>query len=359
MGFTVLGGGGWAYLARQKTTRQAATERVVMEAIDRATLLRGQAEAAPVGDLVKWTEALAAANQASSSLKLGETSESLQERVNQLLTNLERERADAMRQANELAQDRAFFDRLEAIRFEFAQKNEAQYSWKDQETAVKADAAYAAAFRDFGIDPVGLDPAEAARRFRQRSQPINFAYWLDDWTLIHKAATTPYNAEVDAICLRLIETAKATDDDAWRNSIRSLIAQWDHPAARRLAADKVQLCRQPARSLNLLAEVLEDTRGRFAWATRASSRDDRDHETGLDAQPERLPDLQKAPRRFDPNSGSRPVRDRRCDGRVPTARSPGGIWPRNFCLNCIIKARFVNENASNRVKLVTSQNRRD
>ena len=165
VGFTVLGGGGWAYFARQKAARQAATERVVTEAIDKATLLRGQAKAAPVGDLVKWTEALAAANQASSSLKVGETSESLQERVNQLLTNLEREQADAMRRATEQARDRAFFDRLEAIRFEFAQKNEAQYSWKDQETAVKADAAYAAAFRDFGIDPARARPGRGRTPF--------------------------------------------------------------------------------------------------------------------------------------------------------------------------------------------------
>jgi eukaryotic-like serine/threonine-protein kinase len=268
VGFMILGAGGWAYFARQKAARQASTERIVVEAIDQATLLRGQAKAAPVGDLAKWAEAWAAANQASSSLKAGEKSKSLQERVNQLLANLEREQAEATRQATEQARNRAFFEQLEAIRFKFAQNNENRFSWKDQKTAVKADADYATAFRDFGIDPAQLDPVEAARRFRHRGQPIDFASRLDDWALIHKAATTPSDAKVDALCLRLIATAQATDDDVWRNSIRSLIARWDHPAARKLSADEEQLSRQSARSLYLLAEVLEDTRGHFAWATR-------------------------------------------------------------------------------------------
>jgi eukaryotic-like serine/threonine-protein kinase len=268
VGFTVLGGGGWAYFASQKAARQAATERVVSEAVDKATLLRGQAKSAPVGDLSKWAEALASVEQARASLKAGERSESLEERVNQLRANLEGEQAEASRLATEQTRDRKFFERLEAIRFEFAQNNDNKYSWKDQDTAVKADAAYAAAFRDFGIDPTQLNPAEAARRFRQRGQPIEFASRLDDWALIRKAATTPYNVKVDALCLRLIETAQATDDDAWRNSIRSLIARSDHPAARKLAADEEQLSRQPARSLNLLADVLEDTRGFYAWTTK-------------------------------------------------------------------------------------------
>ncbi len=267
VGFTILGVGGWAYFARQNAARQAATERIVSEAIDKATLLRGQAKAAPVGDLSKWAEALAAANQASSSLKVGEKSEPLQERVDLLLTSLEQEQAEATRRATEQARDRAFFDRLEAIRFEFAQNNKARFSWKDPETAKKADAAYATAFREFGINPITLDPAESARRFRQRGRPVEFASRLDDWALIHKAATNSHDTKVDALCLRLIETAQATDDDAWRNSIRSLIARWDHPAARKLAADDEQLSRQSARSLYLLAEVVEDTRGFYPWTT--------------------------------------------------------------------------------------------
>ena len=57
--------------------------------------------------------------------------------------------------------------------------------------------------------------------------------------------------------------AQNTDDDLWRNSVRSLIGRGDHPAVRRLAADENELAKQPARSLYLLAEVLEDTRGQL------------------------------------------------------------------------------------------------
>jgi len=268
LGLILLGGGGWGYMNQQRVARQSATERVVTEALDRANFLRGQAKAAPVGELTKWGEAVAAVNEARSSLEAGEKSEALQTRVDELLATFEQEQTEASRQATEQARDEAFFKRLDAIRFDFSQNNQNIYSWKDIETSKKTDAAYAAAFREFGIDPVTLAPLEAARRFRLRSQPVEFASRLDDWAVIHKAATTPYAAEeVDAFCLRLIETAQATDDDAWRNSVRSLIAKRDNLAARKLAADKVQLSRQAARSLNLLAEVLEDTRGRYAWVT--------------------------------------------------------------------------------------------
>jgi len=57
--------------------------------------------------------------------------------------------------------------------------------------------------------------------------------------------------------------AQTTDDDPWRSSVRSLIGRADHPAARRLAADETELAKQPARSLYLLAQVLEDTRGQL------------------------------------------------------------------------------------------------
>lgn len=267
LGLLLLGGSGWAYMHQQRAARQAETQRVVTEALDEANLLRGQAKAAPVGELTKWGEAVAAVKRARSSLEAGEKSETLQTRVDELLATFEQEQTEASRQATEQARDQAFFKRLDAIRFEFSQNNQNIYSWKDTETSKKTDAAYAAAFREFGIDPATLAPLEAAGRFRLRSQPVEFASRLDDWALIHKAACTPYDAEVDAFCLRLIETAQATDDDAWRNSVRSLIAKRDNLVARKLAADKVQLSRQSARSLNLLAEVLEDTRGRYAWVT--------------------------------------------------------------------------------------------
>ena len=54
-------GGGWTYLAQQRTARLMATSRVVTEALAEAERLRGQAQAAGLGDLSKWSEAMGAA----------------------------------------------------------------------------------------------------------------------------------------------------------------------------------------------------------------------------------------------------------------------------------------------------------
>jgi len=213
-----------------------------------------------VGDLSKWGEAITAASQAKASLQPGEPTAPLRARVVQLLDTLEREQAEASRLATEKDKDRKLFERLEAIRFEFADKDASQSGFADNNTAAKTDAAYATAFRKFGIDVDQLDPTEAGRLFRERSQPREFASRLDAWALIRKAAKDTFGT-VDASWKRLIAVAQTTDDDAWRNSVRSLIGRADHPAVRRLAADENELAKQPARSLYLLAEVLEDTRG--------------------------------------------------------------------------------------------------
>ena len=57
-------GGGWAYLAQQRTSRLMATTRVVTDALSEAERFRGQAQSAALGDLTKWSEAMAAARHA-------------------------------------------------------------------------------------------------------------------------------------------------------------------------------------------------------------------------------------------------------------------------------------------------------
>jgi serine/threonine-protein kinase len=86
LGLILLGGSGWAYLARLKAERRAVTERIVTQALDEANLLRGRA---------RWSDALDAAKQARSLLAAGEPSAALGARVEQSLADLEREQADA------------------------------------------------------------------------------------------------------------------------------------------------------------------------------------------------------------------------------------------------------------------------
>ena len=95
IGLVLLGGSGLAYTAQSRAARRAALEQVVSKALDEATLLRGQAMAAPVDDLTKWPEALVSMQQARSLLAAGEPDAALQERVNHLQAALETEQAAA------------------------------------------------------------------------------------------------------------------------------------------------------------------------------------------------------------------------------------------------------------------------
>ena len=179
-------------------------------------------------------------------LDAGESTEDLRARVVALLAIVGEEQANASGRARELEKDRKFFDRLDAIRLASVDKDE----------IAKTDSAFSTAFRQFGIDVDKLEPAESGRLFKLRSNPTEFASRLDDWTLIRKAAATEQNNDS---WKRLVLTAQATDSDPWRNSLRSLIGKEDHEAARRLAFDENELAKQPARSLYLVAQVLEST----------------------------------------------------------------------------------------------------
>ncbi len=99
LGLIALGGGGWAYFAQQRAARQAATERVVTEALDKATLLRGQAKAAPVGDLSKWSDGPRRRESGAFLAGCGRALQAFRGRVVQLLATLEKEQAAAAHRA--------------------------------------------------------------------------------------------------------------------------------------------------------------------------------------------------------------------------------------------------------------------
>jgi serine/threonine-protein kinase len=252
LGLILLGGSGWAYLARLKAERRAATERVVTQALDEANLLRGRAKAAAVGDLSKWPDALAAAKQARSLLAAGEPSAALGARVEQLLADLEREQGEAVHRAEEMDSDRRLVERLERIRLARFERGE---KWEPKQT----DEDYSRGFRDFGIDVDRLAPVEAGHRLRERSNSLDLAFFLDDWVIVRRnALSIEDRVEKDAaLWQRLVETARVIDPDPWRSSLRGLVGTTDQDAVKRLAEDEKALAAQPARSLLLLAQLLE------------------------------------------------------------------------------------------------------
>ncbi len=257
-------------LPSSAASRRAATEHLVIAALDEATLLRGQARAAPVGDLSRWPAALSAANKAKALLLADESDPGLRRRVDQLAATLEQEQADAAHQAAEADRDRKFIERLNRIRLTRFEQGE---KWEP----ASSDAEYATAFREFGIDVDTLDPMESSRRLKARSDPLELAFFLDDWAQVRRDASHEESGRAqDQSWHRLIAAAMATDPDAWRNSIRGLVGGNDLAAVQRLANDEKALYTQPARSLLLLAQVLEAHRNnahaervlRRAWRLR-------------------------------------------------------------------------------------------
>ncbi len=281
IGFAILGGGGWAYFAQQRSARQAATELAVNESMSKATLLYGQAKAAPVGDLGQWTEALAAAREAEASLQTGEPSIVLSQRVADLIQTLENERKDAEQKALEAQRDQTLFGRIEAIRVNFVDADEVWFYGRESKSPSLADAAYAAAFREFGVDVDQLEPAEAGKQLRQRPQALEIAFAIDAWALIRKdlardEQTDKQDPVKDRLYRRLVELACVIDPDPFRCSIRrheGVIDQYleliQFPAGRESnqkasLLDKVmndaELAKQPARALYVIGLKLEHSR---------------------------------------------------------------------------------------------------
>jgi serine/threonine-protein kinase len=151
MGLLVAGAilaGGIGWIVRDRAARRSLTEREVIRALGEAATFQGQS---------KWPEALEAAKRAEGFLA-GGASESLRRLV------LERRK------------DLEMVLRLEEIWLPRAKHGtEGAYDnrW--------ADASYAKAFRDYGIDVEALEPAEAARRIRARTIRLELAAALDCW----------------------------------------------------------------------------------------------------------------------------------------------------------------------------------
>ena len=178
-----LGGGAWSYLSQLKAAARSRTELAVNQALNEASVLLGQAKIAPAGDLSKWPDALAAVNRAQSLLNAGEPSTTLRDRVDQLRKSLEQEQAEAIRRDEEAQRDRKLVERLDRIRLERFLLGD---KWVPQET----DRSYSATFREFAIDVDQLAPLEAGRRLKERSNPLELAFFVDDWALVRLESQT-------------------------------------------------------------------------------------------------------------------------------------------------------------------------
>jgi serine/threonine protein kinase/Tfp pilus assembly protein PilF len=157
VGVMLLGAGGGLLWVRQDRADQAAAqarreaeiERDATLAVQEATLLEMQG---------KYPEALAAIRKAEGLLATG-GGEELRERVGEMRADL-----DMLARVNDAHQQLAE-PAPDTLGYDYA----------------RADRLYAQAFRDYGIDVLALEPAEAAAKIRRRAIRAALVAALYDW----------------------------------------------------------------------------------------------------------------------------------------------------------------------------------
>jgi serine/threonine-protein kinase len=199
LALVVIGGGGaaWWWQARAELVRDV--EAALAEA-------RGHQEAG------RWPEARAAFDRAEGRLA-GSGPPALRDRVRQA-------RADA----NLVAE-------LDEILLRQAEGKKGAFD------IAGADARYAEAFREYGLDVMAVEAAEAAAGVRASAIRSKLLAALDDWMRVR--------VRQDADVARLRAVADAVDESAWRRSFRDAVLSHDAARMKALAGQAEALVQPP------------------------------------------------------------------------------------------------------------------
>jgi tetratricopeptide (TPR) repeat protein len=222
--FVVLIGGGSSWVMRDRAARRAATEENVRQALDEAERLQAEG---------KWLGALEAVKRAEGIVAASDSSPQLQQQVRGHRQDLE------------------MIGHLEDIRLQSTAIKEVGHF--DRESR---DPAYAQAFRDYGIDVLTLDPAEAGERLREKSVNVQLAAALDDWAVVRKGSGTSSK--------ELLAIVRAADPDSWRNQLRDAMEAKSPEILKNMAA-AAPIRELPPSTLVLFGQAL-GSRGAVAEA---------------------------------------------------------------------------------------------
>ncbi|MBN2490913.1 MAG: tetratricopeptide repeat protein [Planctomycetes bacterium] len=251
---------GAAYL-RADASRRGQIARATAEvtrAIEDLVGLRGAARAAPVEDVAPWDKALAALERAEAVATQGAIDPATRDRLASLALEVRIEEAGARAAAAQAAADRAMVARLEEIRLLAADRWETPGDYEGP-----TDVAYAAAFRDYGIDVDALKPEDATARIRASAIADALVVALDDWTNVR--ARRPQTSEPE--WHRLSQAADAADSSRFRHELRAAARAADLEKAQRLAAAPEALTVPPATREYLASALgwLGDVPGAIAY----------------------------------------------------------------------------------------------
>jgi serine/threonine-protein kinase len=213
-------GGAWAWITSDRAARARAVAANFEEAAREALQLQAEAHKAPPGDEAPWSLALAAAERAKDAVgPAGDPK--LWQRALVMIDKIRTGQRQSELEANEAAKDKAMLDLLENIRS----------SGDEDEGGMFVETAYNVAFHDYGIDLGTLEPAEGARRIRERPPSVarRLTAGIDFWSRWRGDKRKDEDG-----ARRLAEVARAADPDNGRNQFRDAYEKKD-PNERRSA----------------------------------------------------------------------------------------------------------------------------
>ena len=214
-----LGGAGWWYQADRAEKRAAAALAA------ETARLRAEGAAAEIADLLARAADLRDAARFDAAATLLDGAE------NRLPDAADAALAATVGQAKK---DLALVRRLDEIRLESWQiMNESDDAVKGEERIARSDALYAAAFREYGIDPLGSDVAEAGRQVASSAIGATLLAALDHWA----GETGPWHLQFRPNGERLLAVARAADPDPLLDRVRQPDLGSDPAALRKLAAE--------------------------------------------------------------------------------------------------------------------------
>jgi len=247
----IAGGLGWA--VRDRTAREeeiGRKEAQQRDEIDRE-VTRALDEAGALGNQAKWPEALSAIERARKLLEAAGRQE-FPQRLGDLeadVTMVLRLEEIYRKPKRDLKSDLVAVMGSDGTYREpkrTAISSEKEFFWGRQQ-----DAAFARAYREFGIDADSVEPAEAAARMTGRSIGRELAKGLDQWAAMRRRA----RESNDPSWKKLVEIARQADPDVWRDRCREGLLRGDRHALEQIA-ESLPIRQVPPATLWLLGDYL-------------------------------------------------------------------------------------------------------
>ena len=198
-----LGGGGWLWVKNERDARLAQVTRDVNEALNQATALRVQAQAAPAGGALLIAQAREQAQRALALVESGAADDQLKKQVTRLQAELDEEEKDRKLVA---ALDEARLKQAETLS-------------ENRFASERAVPEFRKAFRAYGMAAGEGEPKAVAERILQRPAAVQavIVAALDEWDDL--AGNPKYRIiEPHRSWLQAVLTA-AEPDDAWGRQV--------------------------------------------------------------------------------------------------------------------------------------------